>query len=94
MKRDRVIVREMFSGISFLALSDRENTTRLHIDVRWGVALETAIAVFFDPAARRRWLAWRRAFETENARYVLAWTWDDADHTRVFVITCIDKEKL
>lgn len=71
-----------------------ERSGALHITRRWGVSPETAISVFFDDTVAPVWVDWRRCWETRTPRYTLAWLWMDEAHTRVLVITCVDKERI
>ncbi len=90
VKRQYVEITEMFSGVVFRFYTDRAEPHRLHVVARWGIEPETAIRVFLDDSAERRWMADKQCFETHSATHVLVWLETAPRH--ILVITCVPRE--
>jgi hypothetical protein len=89
--RAYVEITELVSGITFRFYTDRIQSHRLHIAVRWDVEPETAISVFFDESADRRWIAEKECFETRSETFILVWLYMAPQH--VLVITCVPRHR-
>lgn len=77
---------------SFHFAYDRRRSRELHIELRTGVGIQTAIDAFFNGS---HWNARRQRFECYTELYGLYWCWLYGDETlsNVFVISCFPHEE-
>jgi hypothetical protein len=80
---------DLETGIVFRFYADRADTSRLHIEVRWGATPGDAIEAFATGIERTVWIEHKRCFESIGATHTVVWLWMDEAHSRVLVITCV-----